>query len=43
MKRMKTPHQFQRVIAVLRQYMAGGTIHDDDGTHLHGGIPDDLI
>jgi hypothetical protein len=29
MKRIKTAHQFQRVIAILRKYVPGsGTIHD---------------
>jgi hypothetical protein len=43
MKQMKTPHHFQKVIAVLRKFMAVLSMHDDDGTHLQGGVPNDSI
>jgi hypothetical protein len=32
------PESYRRLETVY-----GGTIPDDDGTHLHGGIPDDLF
>jgi hypothetical protein len=43
MKRMKTPHHFQKVIAVLRKYMAVLSMTMKEHTSKQGGVPDDSI